>query len=160
MCGGVHDVITGNKFHQNRSRGFRGVQKSDTPIDLACRPYNSSALPCWLWFCWWRLDSCVNKLFVDIRIVWIIVEVIPQPHSLVWTSAVNVVDTFYNVYCSKLHCRCVAAMKSWYSGSVIVKVTKSVQNFLQHLSWNFSSFELHCVVCLFHFWAPMKSDSS
>jgi len=28
MCGGVHDVITGNKFHQNRLRGFRdtGVQ--------------------------------------------------------------------------------------------------------------------------------------
>jgi len=51
MCGGVHDVITGNKFHQNRLRGFRvtGVQKSGTPIDLACRPYNSSALPCWLW---------------------------------------------------------------------------------------------------------------
>jgi len=51
MCGGVHDVITGNKFHQNRLRGFRatGVQKTGTPIDLACRPYNSSALPCWLW---------------------------------------------------------------------------------------------------------------
>jgi len=47
----VHDVITGNKFHQNRSRGFRatGVQKLGYPIDLACRPYNSSALPCWLW---------------------------------------------------------------------------------------------------------------
>jgi len=41
-----HDVITSNKFHQNRSRGFRatGVRKSGTPIDLACRPYNSSAL--------------------------------------------------------------------------------------------------------------------
>ena len=50
MCGGVHDVITGNKFHQNRLRGFRatGVQKSGVPSDLACRPYNSSALPCWL----------------------------------------------------------------------------------------------------------------
>ena len=43
MRGGVHDVITGNKFNQNRSRGFRatGVQKSGTPIDLACRPYNT-----------------------------------------------------------------------------------------------------------------------
>ena len=52
MCGGVHGVITGNKFHQNRLRGFRatGVQKSGTPIDLSCCPYNSSALPCWLWF--------------------------------------------------------------------------------------------------------------
>jgi len=51
VCGGVHDVITGNKFHQNWSRGFRttGVRKLGTPIDLACRPYNSSALPCWLW---------------------------------------------------------------------------------------------------------------
>jgi len=51
MCGGVHDVIAGNKFHQNRSRGCRatGVRKSGSPIDLACRPYNSSALPCWLW---------------------------------------------------------------------------------------------------------------
>ena len=51
MCGGVHDIITSNKFHQNRSRGFRatGVWKSGSPIDLACRPYNSSALPCWLW---------------------------------------------------------------------------------------------------------------
>jgi len=48
---GVHNVITGNKFHQNRLRGFpaTGVQKSGSPIDLACRPYNSSALPCWLW---------------------------------------------------------------------------------------------------------------
>jgi len=55
MCGGVHDVITSNKFHQNRSRGFRaaGVWKSGSPIDLACRPYNSSALPCWLWL-WTR----------------------------------------------------------------------------------------------------------
>jgi len=37
MCGGVHNVITGSKFHQNRSRDFRatGVQKSGTPIDLA-----------------------------------------------------------------------------------------------------------------------------
>ena len=52
MCCGVHDVITGNKFHQNRSRGFRatGVQKLGSPIDLACRPYNSSALLCWLWW--------------------------------------------------------------------------------------------------------------
>ena len=51
MCGGVHDVITGNKFHQNRSRGFRatGVRKLGSHIDLACRPYNNSALPCWLW---------------------------------------------------------------------------------------------------------------
>jgi len=51
MFGGVHDVITDNKFHQNRSRGFRatGVRKLGSPIDLACRPYNSSALPCWLW---------------------------------------------------------------------------------------------------------------
>jgi len=51
MCGGVHDVITGNKFHQNRSRGFRatGVRKLGSPVDLAYRPYNSSALPCWLW---------------------------------------------------------------------------------------------------------------
>jgi len=50
MCGEVHDVITDNKFYQNRSRGFRdtGVRKSGSPIDLACRPYNSSALPCWL----------------------------------------------------------------------------------------------------------------
>ena len=51
MCGGVDDLITGNKFHQNRSRGFgaTGVRKLGSPIDLACRPYNSSALPCWLW---------------------------------------------------------------------------------------------------------------
>jgi len=54
MCGGVHDVhdvITGNKFHQNRSRGFRatGVRKLGSPIDLACRRYNSSAVPCWRW---------------------------------------------------------------------------------------------------------------
>jgi len=50
MCDGVRDVITGNKFRQNRSRGFRatGVGKLGSPIDLACRPYNSSALPCWL----------------------------------------------------------------------------------------------------------------
>ena len=62
MCGGVHDVITGNKFHQNPSRGFRatGVQKSGTPIDLACRPYNSSALPCWLW-CEFRLNSMTGR---------------------------------------------------------------------------------------------------
>ena len=47
-CGRVHDEITGNKFHQNRLRGFRatGVRKTGTPIDLACRPYNSPALPC------------------------------------------------------------------------------------------------------------------
>ena len=34
MCGGVHDVITGNKFHQNRSRGFRatGVQNWGLPL--------------------------------------------------------------------------------------------------------------------------------
>jgi len=25
MCGGVHDVITGNKFHQNLSRGFQAT---------------------------------------------------------------------------------------------------------------------------------------
>jgi len=33
MFGGVHDVITGNKFHQNRSRGFRatGVRKLGIP---------------------------------------------------------------------------------------------------------------------------------
>jgi len=53
MCGGVHDVslITNSKFHQNRSRGFRatGVRKLGTPIDLACRSYNSSALLWWLW---------------------------------------------------------------------------------------------------------------
>jgi len=51
MCDGVHDVITGNKFRQNRYMGFRatGVGKSGSPIDLACRSYNSSALPCWLW---------------------------------------------------------------------------------------------------------------
>ena len=61
MCGGVHDVITGNKFHQNRLRGFRatGVQKSSTPIDLACRPYNSSALPCWLWL---SLNSTLRRV--------------------------------------------------------------------------------------------------
>jgi len=48
VCGGVDDVITGNKFHENRSWGFRatGVRKLGTPIDLACHPYNSSALPC------------------------------------------------------------------------------------------------------------------
>ena len=40
-----------NHFHQNWSRGFRatGVWKLGTSIDLAWRPYNSSALPCWLW---------------------------------------------------------------------------------------------------------------
>jgi len=53
VCSGVHNVITGNKFYRNRSRGFRAtvVRKLGSPIDLACRPYNSSALPCWLW---WR----------------------------------------------------------------------------------------------------------
>jgi len=52
MFGGFNDVITDNKFDQNRSRGFRatGVRKLGSPIDLACRLYNSSALPCWLWF--------------------------------------------------------------------------------------------------------------
>jgi len=56
MCGGVYDVITGNKFHQNRSRGFRttGIRKMGSPIDLACRPYNSSALKCWLWSIFWQ----------------------------------------------------------------------------------------------------------
>ena len=46
VCDGGHNVISGNKFHQNRSRGFRatGVQKSGTPIDLACRPYNPTML--------------------------------------------------------------------------------------------------------------------
>jgi len=46
--------------HQNRLTGFRatGVRKSGTPIDLACRPYNSSALPCWLWFhCSWNGET-------------------------------------------------------------------------------------------------------
>ena len=59
MCRGVHDVITGNKFHHNRLRGFRatGVQISGTPIDLACRPYNSLALPCWLWFTYLFLSN-------------------------------------------------------------------------------------------------------
>ena len=67
MCGGVHDVITGNKFHQNRSRGFRaiGVQILGSPIDLACRPSNSSALPCWLWLRHnlWRWQATVQWLF-------------------------------------------------------------------------------------------------
>jgi len=33
VCG-VHDIITGNKFHQNRLRDFRatGVRKSGTPL--------------------------------------------------------------------------------------------------------------------------------
>jgi len=49
MYGGVHDVIIGNKFHQNRPSGFRATafRKLGSPIDLACRPYNRSALPCW-----------------------------------------------------------------------------------------------------------------
>jgi len=34
MCGGAHDVITGNKFHENRSRGFRatGARKLGLPL--------------------------------------------------------------------------------------------------------------------------------
>jgi len=46
--------ISSSKFHQNRWIGFRatGVRKSGSPIDLACRPYNSSALVCWLWCLW------------------------------------------------------------------------------------------------------------
>jgi len=68
MCGGVHDVITGNKFHQNRSRGFRAtaVQKLGSPIDLACHPYNSPALPCWLW----ESDATITNFFQSLpRIV-------------------------------------------------------------------------------------------
>jgi len=45
-------MFISSKFHQNLSRVFRatGVQKLRSPIDLACRPYNSAALPCWLWY--------------------------------------------------------------------------------------------------------------
>jgi len=51
MCSEVHDVITGNKFHQNQLRGFRAtaVRKLGSPTDLAYSPYNRPALPCWLW---------------------------------------------------------------------------------------------------------------
>ena len=38
---------------KNRLKGFRDTKaengKSGCPIDLAYRPYNSPALPCWLW---------------------------------------------------------------------------------------------------------------
>jgi len=36
MCGGVDEIITGNKFHQNRSMGFRatGIRKLGYLIDL------------------------------------------------------------------------------------------------------------------------------
>ena len=49
----VSDVITGDKFFRDRLRGFRsvGVRKWGSPIDLSCRPYNRSALPCCLWLC-------------------------------------------------------------------------------------------------------------
>ena len=100
MCGGVHDVITGNKFDQNRLRGFRatGVQKLGTPIDLACRPYNSSALPCWLWwdgispvhqkrfrqvqaieFCTCQNSDWAIKCFYHVHPLW--ATIVGQPHS-------------------------------------------------------------------------------
>ena len=34
MCGGVHDVITGNKFHQNRLRGFRATGSKNRVLPL------------------------------------------------------------------------------------------------------------------------------
>jgi len=34
MCGGVHDVITGNKFHQNRLRGFRATGSENWGLPL------------------------------------------------------------------------------------------------------------------------------
>jgi len=48
LIDGVLDVITGNKFNSNRSWGIRatGVRILGSPIDLAYRFYNSSALPC------------------------------------------------------------------------------------------------------------------
>ena len=51
----VGDVITGDKFCRDRLRGFRsvGVRKWGSPIDLSCRPYNRSALPCCLWCIEW-----------------------------------------------------------------------------------------------------------
>ena len=47
----VGDLITGDKFCRDRLRGFRsvGIRKWGSPIDLSCRPYNRSALPCCLW---------------------------------------------------------------------------------------------------------------
>ena len=47
----VGDVITGDKFCRDRLRGFWSlwVRKWGSPIDLSCRPYNRSALPCCLW---------------------------------------------------------------------------------------------------------------
>ena len=55
MCGGVHDVITGNKFHQNQLRGFRAtwVGKSGSCIDLACRCADCDAV----------FDVCGSVLF-------------------------------------------------------------------------------------------------
>ena len=46
VCGGIHDIITGNKnFIKIRFGGFWAtrVQKAGSPIDLTYRPYNS---PC------------------------------------------------------------------------------------------------------------------
>ena len=50
----VGDLITGDKFCRDRLRGFRsvGVRKWGSSIDLSCRPYNRSALPCCLWSFW------------------------------------------------------------------------------------------------------------
>ena len=52
MWGEVPDVITPIKFDVDRFRGFRSLRvlKSWFSIDKASRPYNSSALPCRLWF--------------------------------------------------------------------------------------------------------------
>jgi len=56
MCGGVHGIISSNKFHQNRFRGFRatGVRKLGSPIDLACRPYGGQKTKFWAIIDIWR----------------------------------------------------------------------------------------------------------
>jgi len=34
VCGGVHDVLTGNQFHQHRSRGFRATGSENRVLPL------------------------------------------------------------------------------------------------------------------------------
>ena len=52
MWGDVPDIITPVKFDVDLFRGFRSsrVWKSGCSIDKSRRPYNSSALPCRLWW--------------------------------------------------------------------------------------------------------------
>ena len=66
----IHDVITNNKFHRNRLMGFPDteVRKLESLTDFACRPYNSPALPYWLWWVYpptnalhdvWQINSLI-----------------------------------------------------------------------------------------------------